>query len=543
MSAVNMGTVPASPSRVSPPATDAREFRHIPLTELFESSSNPRKLFEAETLDELAASICQHGVRSPLEVRVRAAGGFEIISGARRYRAAKIAALETVPCLVSTQVDDGTTLELQLLENLQRQDVDALSEAAGYAQLLEMPGYNADRIAERLSKDRSHVYKRLQLAKASTEAQKAYQEGRIAIGHLLIIARLSKAADQKHAFKKCFRTVWESGAGQVEVLLPAEEFDAFVKRELLLDLSAAPWKKDDAELVPAAGACKDCTRRSGANPFLFSDKGKQDLCLDSACYKRKADAFVQLAVAKASTEEKPAVAVSTEWNVGAKKDAPLTVNQYKEVQPKASCPHAEAAVITQSDTRRGETIQICRHKGCKVHDPQSKRAASSPARSESLKDVWDRKRAELNKGIEDLARTECVKAMLSGSLKPKARQDEALRLLAIEVFHLLEDGGDGIFAALGIEEPKEKELEKFVSDYVKRGTAVQLLLVAVMSHRWIHPPALNSALAVFGVNQADVKKKVAAPLLKKFEAERAEAFAKQKPATKKAAAKGAKNAK
>ena len=128
--------------------TNATEYRDLPLSLLAESKTNPRRTFEEDSLKELAESIRTQGVLSPLHVRPITEQGFEVVFGARRFRAAQIAGAATVPVRIKN-LTDAEALEAQLIENLQRRDVHPLQEAQGFCALLnlEEPKYSIEQIA------------------------------------------------------------------------------------------------------------------------------------------------------------------------------------------------------------------------------------------------------------------------------------------------------------------------------------------------------------------------------------------------------------
>src|SRR5665213_3916698 len=142
----------------------ATEYRNLPLNVLTESTTNPRRIFENAALKELAESIRVQGVLSPLLVRPLTERGFEIVAGARRYRAAQMAESETVPVRI-VNLTDAEALEAQLIENLQRRDVHPLEEAQGFRALLnlEEPKYSVEQIAVKTGKSPAYCAQRLKL--------------------------------------------------------------------------------------------------------------------------------------------------------------------------------------------------------------------------------------------------------------------------------------------------------------------------------------------------------------------------------------------
>ena len=130
--------------------------REIPVEEIEKNREQPRTRFNEETLRELADSVRTHGIVQPVVVRLLAKGGYGLIAGERRLRAARMAGLETVPAVVR-EVDESGALELALVENLQREDLNPIDEARGYEALMEVTGVTQEEVAERVGKDRSTV--------------------------------------------------------------------------------------------------------------------------------------------------------------------------------------------------------------------------------------------------------------------------------------------------------------------------------------------------------------------------------------------------
>jgi ParB/RepB/Spo0J family partition protein len=177
--------------------TTTADFQSIPLEQLAPSKHNPRKHFDPTRLDELTASIKEKGVLQPLLVRPNGTRGYEIVAGERRYRAAKAAGLTEIPAIVR-QLNDTEVVECQTIENLQREDVHPLEEAAGYHALMKLGKYDAARIAARVGRSVKYVYDRMKLLELSKEAQDLFWKGKIQAGHAILLARLSPA-DQKRA--------------------------------------------------------------------------------------------------------------------------------------------------------------------------------------------------------------------------------------------------------------------------------------------------------------------------------------------------------
>nr|PZN87805.1 MAG: chromosome partitioning protein ParB [Pseudomonadota bacterium] len=159
------------------------EQRLVPIDQIRASPLNPRREFNEEDLAELAESIRQRGLVQPIVVRPdRNAGGYEIVAGERRWRAAQRVGLHSVPCIVR-DLTDQEVLELGIIENVQRADLNPIEEAIGYRELIERFGYTQDQLAEVIGKSRSHLANTLRLLKLPESVQALVQEGKLTAGH------------------------------------------------------------------------------------------------------------------------------------------------------------------------------------------------------------------------------------------------------------------------------------------------------------------------------------------------------------------------
>jgi ParB/RepB/Spo0J family partition protein len=159
---------------------------------LDESGTNPRRTFEPTKLVELAHSLTIHGLIQPITVRPKG-DRFEVVAGARRFRAAQIAELADMPTRI-LELSDEQTLEIQIVENAQRQDVHPYEEATGYQRLLDLPGHDVAGLACKCGKSQSHIYARLSLLQLIPDVAEAFQNERIAASHANLIARAHAGA-------------------------------------------------------------------------------------------------------------------------------------------------------------------------------------------------------------------------------------------------------------------------------------------------------------------------------------------------------------
>ncbi len=176
----------------------------------------PRRQFVPEAMEELIASVRAHGVLQPILVRPVDGGGFEIIAGERRWRAAQAAGLHEIPAVVRT-IDDRTAFEIALIENIQRSDLNAIEEARGYRRLIDDFGHTQQVLAGIVGKSRSHVTNLLRLLELPESVQSMVEDGRLAMGHARALA---SAADPEALAKRAVaeglsvRAVEELAAGR-----------------------------------------------------------------------------------------------------------------------------------------------------------------------------------------------------------------------------------------------------------------------------------------------------------------------------------------
>jgi ParB family transcriptional regulator, chromosome partitioning protein len=161
---------------------DFRGLRHLPIELLHPNPNNPRKVFAEEELEDLTRSIREKGLLQPLVVRQRDDGEYEIVVGERRWRASQRAGLHEIPVLIRI-LTDGETLEIALIENIQRADLNALEEARAYDQLLEQFSYTQQQLADSVGKSRSHIANTIRLLNLPDSVRAYIEEGKLTAGH------------------------------------------------------------------------------------------------------------------------------------------------------------------------------------------------------------------------------------------------------------------------------------------------------------------------------------------------------------------------
>ena len=183
------------------PERGGQSTQQVSLQKVEPNPLQPRRAFDEEALEQLADSIAQHGVIQPLTVREMNSGFYQIIAGERRWRAARMAGLSEVPVVV-LNVDDKTAMELALIENLQRQDLNPMEEARGYQSLMQDYALTQEQVAEQVGKSRSAVANALRLLGLSKSVQGLLENGTLSAGHARAILTLKDPQAQKAAAQR-----------------------------------------------------------------------------------------------------------------------------------------------------------------------------------------------------------------------------------------------------------------------------------------------------------------------------------------------------
>ncbi len=173
---------------------DVRTLRHMPIEMLKASPNNPRKYFAEADLDDLAKSISDKGLLQPIVVRPMPQGEYEIVAGERRWRAAQRAGIHDVPVLIR-ELSDGEALEIALIENIQRSDLNPLEEARAYGLLLEQFNYTQQQLAESIGKSRSHIANTLRLLNLPETVRQQIEQGNLTAGHARALVATDSPAE------------------------------------------------------------------------------------------------------------------------------------------------------------------------------------------------------------------------------------------------------------------------------------------------------------------------------------------------------------
>lgn len=276
--------------------TDTGIFDHYDLS-LIRISKTNRTRFNQEALERLAVNIAAVGVVQPILIRhVTPTDAepqiYEVVAGERRYRASIIAGMRTIPALLRT-LSGLQAAEIQLIENIQREDPHPMEEADGYQQLMLTHGHTADQLAEKVNKSRAYIYGRLKLCALALDVREQFLDDKIAASTALLIARIPVPALQSRALAE----IIEPQGWPVKQPMSYRDAVAHVQSNYTMDLTVAKWSLTDAKLLTTAGACSKCPKKTGNQPELFPDIKSADVCTDPDCFKEKRGAYAeQLAV-------------------------------------------------------------------------------------------------------------------------------------------------------------------------------------------------------------------------------------------------------
>lgn len=237
-----------------------QEVTRLPLQNVEPNPNQPRRRFDEEELQALSDSIAEHGILQPLAVRAMEGGFYQIIAGERRWRAARLAGLKEVPVVV-VEADDRTVMELALIENLQRQDLNPMEEAEGYRVLTEEYGLTQEQAAARVGKSRPAVANALRLLALPEDVRSLVEKGELSAGHARAVLSLPTPARQRAAAQKI-----------LTLRLSVRQAEAMCKR------LAAEEKKPEPAKRPAVNYIAECekalTRRLDRKVRIVSGKRK-----------------------------------------------------------------------------------------------------------------------------------------------------------------------------------------------------------------------------------------------------------------------------
>ncbi|HVJ09720.1 MAG TPA: ParB/RepB/Spo0J family partition protein [Acidisarcina sp.] len=441
------------------------QVRQIPVALIVPSPTNPRKSIDESQLRELAESIQSGGIKVPLQLRPLG-DGYEILGGERRWRAAKMLGLDTVPAIVR-ELNDADARELQLVENLQRADLSPMEEAEAYEMLIQRAADEGlvipdDALAHKVGKPAAYVRSRRRLLELIPEARECAREGLIAFGAALLIAKLTpqqqvqathRALNMHNAGKMLPDVINEvreekrdAESGRAKMIAqgksPDDYCDAFepiservlrawIEDHILLDLKSAPWPLDAQNMHPVAGACVDCPKRTGADQALFADLTAQaDVCTDPDCFSEKKKTFIHITAEAAEKSGKPLLKLSMQANYMGVREGQKS---YKKGQWLSAKP-GECGSVQKGITDEGELLDVCVDPKCKVH-PHIVTSPAVKAAPGPKQESWEvrQKREKAEEAAWLVAELPIRKAVYA-AIRRKAKGSKLLRVAMSRLF-------------------------------------------------------------------------------------------------------------
>lgn len=361
------------------------ELKAVAVGDIRFSKTNPRAGINQERLNELAESIRNVGVLEPILVRpVEGKNGstYELVCGERRLRAAQLVKLEEIPAIVRV-LTDQQALEVQVIENLQREDLHPLDEAEGYRQLMATAKYDVARIAARIGRSVKYVYDRVKLLALVAEAKKAFLEERITAGHAILLARLTPAA-QKRALGEddgggvfqVERTLFDPKGNTEEQSLKARsvrELQAWIDEHVRFDVESPDLPDLFPETAAAIAVAADGKRKIipiTHEHYVQQDARDKERMFGPRSWKR---------------------ADGNDWH------DPTVQRKVKS----KTCERSGLGVIL-AGPGRGDSFDVCVSRSCEVHWPQqAKKAAGKPAAAATAQDGWQKRQAEERRQREE----------------------------------------------------------------------------------------------------------------------------------------------
>ncbi len=399
------------------------DYRLIPIRDLQPSATNPRRRIIDETIESLAVSISTQGILEPLIVRAKEKK-YEIVCGERRYRAAEVAKVTELPCLVR-ELSDEQVLDIQIHENLHREDVHPMDEAYGYQFLKEKLKCDVKELALRVGKSEGYVLNRLKLNSLIKEAQKDIDDEHLPLTFALEIAKYTPAI-QKYIYGQVFRKESKyQGNNYVHVpvkgqTVPWKSFIEWINTNIHHLLSKAPFDAKATNLREDGLACVNCPDRTGASVSLFEPNqiGRRDACLNPDCYRQKAETLVQVRrreLAEINKVEASQVPIVRSWSYAdgeeylGSESAVVTQGAKRGTITK-KCKNTVSGIDVEADNY-GKVVEVClKTTECKVHWPDPKvtsKNGSSSGRSSEVEaaerldahrarreEIWNAKVAE-----------------------------------------------------------------------------------------------------------------------------------------------------
>lgn len=510
------------------------DIRSLPLTALVLSQTpiqvERRAQFNEAALKELATTIKVVGrVEQAITVRPIGNGNkFEIADGERRYLGTKIAGLDEILAEIR-DLNDEQVETIQIVTGLQKEGLHELVEAEGYETLLKR-GQSVDDIALKCGKSKGTVYARLKLLALCPDARNVFRNGKVSASVALLLARIPVPELQQQALEHILKpNTWND-----EPLTYRTTLD-YIHKEFTLRLSEAPFPRDDADLVPSAGTCGACPKRTGNQPELFGDIKGADVCTDPTCFKTKKAAHIKRQLEKARTAGEQVIRGGEARRILPDKrawyDSDGSHKQLRNgfARPSDKClddpkkrTYAELAgkdaprvLLQNPDTGRVEKVfevaaiaDRLKAKGItppkKAKDPEEQRQQDKEAKEKQRKE-------------ESTARRAIFQAILKAAPTKLSRED--LATMISRSFNMGFGTDDDFYEALGWEMPKEAKAQRNrvrseeifharllkASDSELAQIAVAITVIEDVLTDWDKPTELEALAKRFGIDSKRIR--------------------------------------
>lgn len=462
---------PPKPAASSPPLNEpSGQMMFLSPHGIVPSPFNTRRTRDAQADSELVESVKIYGVIEPVIARPRVFTDLhlqllkgrsmkthlkpgdevhELVAGERRWEAALSAGAQSVPTWVR-ELTDEQAREVQVIENDKRKDLDPIDRAQGYVDLYRAylaggmkPADAMNRLKERLKKEKRTVYNVMSLANLAAEGQAALRSSKITISHAYELAPLTPEVQ-----KELLKWGTEQSRYRDGITFPTvRALKDVIRTGVMHPLDGAPWKKDDATLLPAAGACNVCPKNTAVNPELdpegaAGEKAGSGTCMDPGCYDKKLQATLVQIETEAKKDKEKTVRIALNWDTRPRDPRDwLMPDAYKEAK-KDSCKNVVTGLVAVGK-QAGQRKLVCITRSCKQHwetwESRSNDGYASSrggARSQAEKDDM-RKKIRDNK-LEAAART-AQSAAVVRSVKKLTHED------LVEVACMTYDGMDQRF--------------------------------------------------------------------------------------------------
>lgn len=460
--------------------------QQIPLKDLAPSTENSRKTHTKEGAESLARSVAALGIIVPFVVR-KTADGLQVVDGHRRLIAAKAAGLEVVPCIVKDLSDSEVDLE-RLTVNAEREAVPPIEEAEAMERLVQRLGGDLKEAAAQLGKSPAHVAGRLDLLKLSPKVREAVKSGELPLSWAMEFRRVSDHTAQDELLNRCIGDEYRAPES-------VQELRQLVEKEFSLNLARAPFDLDDANLCPAAGSCKACPKRTGAQVGLFEGLGKDapEICRDRACYESKVKAHVAkrieegkkgtATVLTGAAAEKALDGADRNWGEAKFMDIDLDRNGVKARKAFAAAVKEDPGLLKKMVTavdKNGRAVELYPRKDLEemVEKYRRQQQAEQPRKrkSEAEKKAEAKHQAEARarkkkEHLEDLARSVAAEILAEQLVSKGLLKGGLLLALASVASELMVgDGDEALLRSCGMHKPgatymvKAKLMDELVKD-------------------------------------------------------------------------------